>query len=296
MQICGEFMEDLTILSIHASYLLGIGIFLFALAGRRLSAGLTDPLAPPRLIRGNVPSCFYLNADLLGILLFFSLFYALAISNTMVSAGKEATPTALELALRMVFGMGVQLFLPLVAFAIVAQRVGIVEWLGLRWKDWPQVFGIAPLSVFAMFVFGIILHFVGYQEMLKALGAAEEQEVIRMFREESNPMVLALIVLAAVVVAPVCEEIVFRGYLYPAAKKHAGSTVAALFSALVFAGAHGNIAALVPLFVFGLLLVAVYERTGSIWAPIAVHALFNGTTVLIQFILRFIEVPDTIAR
>ncbi len=296
MQICSEFMEDLTILSIHASYLLGIGMFLFAVGGRRLVAGVADPLVPPRLMRGNVPSWFYLNADLLGILLFFSLFYAMAISNTIVSAEKVGTPTALELAFGLVFGMAVQLFLPLVAFAIVARRVGIVEWLGLRWKEWPQVFGIAPLAVLAMFAFGITLHFVGYQELLEALGVAGEQEIIKMFREEKNPTILILVVLAAVIVAPVCEEIVFRGYLYPAAKKHAGSTVAALFSAIVFAGAHGNIAALIPLFVFGLLLVAVYERSGSIWAPIAVHALFNGTTVLLQFLVRFMDIPQTIAQ
>ena len=89
---------------------------------------------------------------------------------------------------------------------------------------------------------------------------------------------------------------IFRGYVFPVAKKFGGSVAAALFSALIFAGAHGNVAALLPLFAFGLLLVAVYEFTGSMWAPIAVHALFNGTTVAIQFLARFAELPESVAK
>ena len=289
-------MEDLTILSIHASYLLGFWLFVIALVVRQLSANFAGASVPPRIVLGKVPAGFYENKDLLGILLFFTLFYLMAISNAMIPEAESKPRAPEELALGMILGMGVQLFFPVVAFAIVSRRVGLVEWLGLRWKEWPQVFGIAPLGVLGMFVFGVILHLTNYQELLEALGAAEEQDVVKMFREEGNLVVLGLISIAAVVIAPVCEEIVFRGYLYPAAKKHVGSTVAALFSALVFAGAHGNIAALVPLFIFGLILVVVYEKTGSIWAPIAVHALFNGTTVAVQLLLRILDLPDVVSR
>jgi membrane protease YdiL (CAAX protease family) len=51
-------------------------------------------------------------------------------------------------------------------------------------------------------------------------------------------------------------------------------------------------AALLPLFVFGLVLVALYEFTGSIWAPVAVHFLFNAATVVVQMLLRFADLPQ----
>jgi membrane protease YdiL (CAAX protease family) len=196
----------------------------------------------------------------------------------------------------LLLNIGMQVILPGMAFAVVVGRVNPIQWLGLRWKGWVQVFGIAPLAVFLMFGFSIILHYVGYTEMLIAIGAADEQAAVTMFREGDDPVALGLMVLAAVIVAPVCEEIIFRGYLYPVAKKYAGSTVAALFSALVFAGAHGNVAAMLPLFVFGLVLVAVYEHTGSIWAPISVHLLFNGTTVAIQFLVRIYGLPEGVGQ
>jgi membrane protease YdiL (CAAX protease family) len=48
---------------------------------------------------------------------------------------------------------------------------------------------------------------------------------------------------------------------------------------------------LLPLFVFGLVLVALYEYTGSIWAPVAVHFVFNAATVAVQILLRFVDLP-----
>jgi membrane protease YdiL (CAAX protease family) len=64
---------------------------------------------------------------------------------------------------------------------------------------------------------------------------------------------------------------------------------------LVFAAGHGNVALMLPLFVLGILLVLSYEFTGSILMPIAIHACFNGATVLAQLAVRFIpEIPSAV--
>ena len=88
------------------------------------------------------------------------------------------------------------------------------------------------------------------------------------------------------IVAPIAEEVVFRGYLYPAAKRFCGPAGAVLFSSLVFAAAHGNVVALLPLFALAVLLCLIYEFTGSIWASISVHFLFNAATVAMQLLAR----------
>ena len=96
---------------------------------------------------------------------------------------------------------------------------------------------------------------------------------------------------SAVVAAPLCEEIVFRGYFYPVLKRFSGAWPAAICSAIVFGAAHGQLTALLPLFIFGLLLVFIYEKTGSIWAPMAVHFCFNSATVLVQIAARHFDIP-----
>jgi membrane protease YdiL (CAAX protease family) len=69
--------------------------------------------------------------------------------------------------------------------------------------------------------------------------------------------------------------------------------MSALCTALMFSAAHGSLSALVPLFVFGLALAALYEFTGSIWAPMAAHFLFNAATVASLMAVRIydLELP-----
>jgi membrane protease YdiL (CAAX protease family) len=45
------------------------------------------------------------------------------------------------------------------------------------------------------------------------------------------------------------------------------------------------------LFLFGGLLVLLYEKTGSLWAPVSVHFCFNSATVVVQFLARHFGIP-----
>ena len=131
----------------------------------------------------------------------------------------------------------------------------------------------------------------GFMQWIESLGVETVQDTVKILQNSNDPVILGLMAFAAVIAAPFCEEIVFRGYLYSATKRFAGPWAAAVCSALVFAAAHGSIAALLPLFVFGCVLVFIYEKTGSLWAPIAVHFCFNGATVAIQMAARFYHLP-----
>jgi membrane protease YdiL (CAAX protease family) len=173
----------------------------------------------------------------------------------------------------------------------VITRVRPAEWLGLKWRKWPWVFVIAPVAVISMWLFFGGLQVSGFMKWMESLGVDSVQDTVKLLQDATDPLTLGLMAGAAVLAAPICEEIVFRGYLYPAAKKFTGPWVACFFSALVFAAAHGSLAALLPLFLFGCVLVFIYEKTGSIWAPMAVHFCFNGATVLIQLAVRFYHLP-----
>lgn len=150
---------------------------------------------------------------------------------------------------------------------------------------------IAPCAVLAMWAFSAGLEFSGYVKWMESLGVETMQDTVKLLQESKDPLILGLMAFAAVVAAPLCEEIVFRGYFYPVMKHYSGAWPAAICSALVFAAAHGSLTALLPLFVFGLLLVFIYERTGSLWAPVSVHFCFNGATVLVQFAARHFNIP-----
>ena len=240
--------------------------------------------APPVAV-GKVKTSFYNAADLLGLSFIFGTFFMLVIASVRISGEVKLDPSAL------ISSIGFQFISAGIVVGFVAWRVRLVEWLGLRWPKWPWVFLIAPCTVLAMWAFFAGLHFSGFMKWIESLGVQVEQDTVKLLQESNDPTVLALMAGAAVIAAPLCEEIVFRGYLYPAAKKFAGPWVAGICSALVFAAAHGSVAALLPLFVFGCVLVTLYEMTGSLWAPMAVHFCFNSATVIIQLAVRYLDLP-----
>jgi membrane protease YdiL (CAAX protease family) len=80
------------------------------------------------------------------------------------------------------------------------------------------------------------------------------------------------------VIAPVCEELFFRGFLFGALRRY-GLVVATLMTGLAFGAAHVASAPLgfiVPLAALGMILCLVYERTGSLYPGMALHALNNA--------------------
>ena len=81
---------------------------------------------------------------------------------------------------------------------------------------------------------------------------------------------------AAVLLAPVAEEMLFRGILYPAIKQSGYPRLALWGTSLLFAAVHMNVVTFVPLVVLALVLTLLYERTDNLLAPITAHVLFNA--------------------
>lgn len=83
----------------------------------------------------------------------------------------------------------------------------------------------------------------------------------------------------AAFVAPIAEEVVFRGLLYSWLRQYLGVAASLALNAAIFAFAHG-IAVLVPaLLVNGAILAFIYERSRSLWPSIIAHGMFNAIMV-----------------
>lgn len=242
---------------------------------------------PPALPVGRVPVWFYHPLDLVGAGFIFLIFSLLSLASLRVpqSARETMDPGVL------LSNIGFQFFMAGMVVAVVTWRAGLVKWLGLRWRSWPWMVLIAPCAVLTMWALFAMLEFSGYMKWMESLGVETMQDTVKLLQKSKDPLVLGLMAFTAVIAAPVCEEIVFRGYFYPVLKRFSGAWPAAVCSALVFSAAHGSLAALLPLFVFGLLVVLIYEKTGSLWAPVSVHFCFNGATVLLQLAARHFNLP-----
>ena len=113
----------------------------------------------------------------------------------------------------------------------------------------------------------------------------QEQTAVQALRDAASWWNRLALGAAAILLAPVAEEMLFRGILYPAIKQAGFPHLALWGTALLFAAVHTNVVTFVPLTVLALLLTALYERTNNLLAPITAHAMFNALnfcTLLLQ--------------
>ncbi|HUF06957.1 MAG TPA: type II CAAX endopeptidase family protein [Candidatus Binatia bacterium] len=96
-----------------------------------------------------------------------------------------------------------------------------------------------------------------------------------------------LVVLALVILTPIAEEVFFRGVVFNAWLREGGRRWAYIGSAALFAVIHLSLVSLLPIFLLGLALAWIYRRTGSLLAPIAMHATVNGISVALALLVRY---------
>jgi membrane protease YdiL (CAAX protease family) len=85
----------------------------------------------------------------------------------------------------------------------------------------------------------------------------------------------------AIVLAPVAEEFLFRGTLFPFVKQLGFPKIAWFGVSFLFAAIHLNAPTLVPLLVFALAQTWLYDRTDNLLAPITSHAVFNAANLVV---------------
>ena len=229
-----------------------------------------------------------LNAfDLLGLTIFLGIYAVFLLEylnpRELDDEGKpiEVSITPLILAV----GMIVQLVPPLLVAVLLAPRgVDMSGFLGLRWKNARYLWVIAPMGVVITYLFLYGIELWGYAAWLDQYFGddAKLQETVKTYQETDALTIRIMIALSAIIIAPVAEEIVFRGYIYATIKRFSTRLVGALLSSLLFGVVHFNISAFIPLVFLALVLTLAYELSGSIWAPISIHALFNASTILFQ--------------
>ena len=86
--------------------------------------------------------------------------------------------------------------------------------------------------------------------------------------------------------APLCEEIVYRGIVYRGYRRSGTLLQAAVFSAVLFAVGHMNLKQAAYAFVLGIMLVLLVEATGSLWASVIYHVIFNGVSVCSMYLQK----------
>jgi uncharacterized protein len=122
----------------------------------------------------------------------------------------------------------------------------------------------------------------GYEALLQALGWSTSSDIYMPFN--TNGIGIALFAIIATVVAPLAEETFFRGFMFQGLKKRYGAGWGIFLSALLFSLAHMSPSGLVPIFILGLMLAWLFNKTQSIWPCIIVHCAYNSIALIFMII------------
>lgn len=166
-------------------------------------------------------------------------------------------------------------------------RVGMGR---LTWRQGVQGAALGLALFGASYALGSALdatlrHSLPWADYLRVAGTQWAQQI---FSRLDTPWQRLAFALTGAVVAPLGEEAFFRGYVYTALRERKGVAVATGGSALIFALLHlAPATAACVIFLMGIALASVYQRTGSLWVSILMHSVNN----LLTFILLWRRTP-----
>ncbi len=162
--------------------------------------------------------------------------------------------------------------------------------LGIRWSPLPALAGVGvvvglaalPISVVAEAVGRFVIGAIIGHGRAEAMAATEQAKhvLVTVLRGSLTTGQIAWLLLLVCVVVPIGEEIFFRGFVYGALRARSRAAVAVGLSALLFALVHLEVFHFFPIFVLGLILATLYERTHTLLPGMLVHGLNNVVAVL----------------
>lgn len=147
----------------------------------------------------------------------------------------------------------------------------------LSWGD----IGFAPAGFIVYFIGSSLLVYIG-SKVIPGFDISQAQDTGFSHAAQYYEYVLAFLTL--IVVAPVAEELLFRGFLYGKLRSRMPVWVAMLLTSALFGLIHGQWNVGIDVFALSLVLCSLREITGSIWAGILLHMLKNSLAFFIIFI------------
>jgi membrane protease YdiL (CAAX protease family) len=246
---------------------MGIGLVLlvaWTLRRERVRMGLeltSEPVAPTRPL-----DLFHAGALLVAAILILPvilLYGGRALAGSAPAAATDGAEALVVMALSV---------LPSAAVVLVIRR---------RMRQWDPpgaaratALGLATFCVASLLVVPLYLA----SGLLLGTDAPVQDEVARAVRD---PQFAWMIAAYGVLVAPIAEETLFRGCLYPALRGALGGRpwIAMAVTSAMFSAVHGNLLAAVPLFGLAFVLNVVFERTDSLMACVVAHGTHNAVSM-----------------
>ncbi len=159
---------------------------------------------------------------------------------------------------------------------------------GMRWREvfalrrppsWARAIGLVILALLVIYAAAAV-----YEQVLSIFGdwnATEEQGLVPDGWDSSRAAPFVAFFLVVAIVAPVVEELIYRGLGYALLAPY-GLWAAIVVTGVLFGASHGLLVALPILAVFGVVVGVLRMRTDSVYPPMVLHGFFNGVALIVS--------------
>jgi membrane protease YdiL (CAAX protease family) len=160
-------------------------------------------------------------------------------------------------------------------------QFGWREAFGLRGPKLVRALLLAVIFVIVILPFAWLLQNISVSVLTKLGWPPADQTAVALMAGAKSPWLEIYLGVFAVVLAPVAEEFIFRGILFPVVRQLGYPRLAWFGVSALFAFIHFDLAIFFPLFALALALTWLYEKTGNLLAPVAAHSLFNAANLAV---------------
>jgi membrane protease YdiL (CAAX protease family) len=226
---------------------------------------------------GSVLSRPYGAPDLL-VLAGIGLFFILSMQPHDSSQAAGDTVNDGSLILGMVFHLTV--CAGLLLYLYQARGLNPAELFGLQNLHWRSLAVTLGAFTLIILISVNVVSSISVTWLQKIWSELEPQETVQAFQKSDSLGLKILVIFLAVVIAPLAEETLFRGFVYGVLKRYTDAPFAALSSSLMFAIIHMHVGSLLPLWMLAVLFCLAYEITGCLLVPMLLHAIFNAVSII----------------
>lgn len=190
------------------------------------------------------------------------------------------------------FGLNLLIQANLLVLVWLFLRSRSISWLDLGLKRPKPSHILYAVPIFILYLLSLFIALTVIDKFIPGIDLEQKQQIG--FSTAAHGKDLVLIFLSLVMLTPIIEEIIMRGFLYGGLKNGMSKLRAALITSVIFGIPHLQLdsgekplwTAAIGTFILSMFLVWLRERTGNIWAGIAVHMFKNGLAFISLFILH----------
>jgi len=163
-----------------------------------------------------------------------------------------------------------------------------IKGLGLSYKKISKDIVFSIMNLFAAWPLILVVLAVTTAVLKLIVGAdynIQPHQELEVLVQYNQPHIQIAILISGAVITPFLEEVLFRGLIQSLIRSYVIKPwLSIVLAAVVFSIAHGDPTHWPAIFVLGVTMGYSYEKSGSLWRPMFIHALFNGSAIVANMI------------